>query len=567
MSFILKSNNRKNRSGSTLRAKVVTEVNNTIKSKVKDFPIIVREQKLSDKECVIRDKQQMESIIISSNEIIEDSGETYIIVKDQIKELNTAITSATNGSVIDTPQWSITNENILSKNGEVINRPKFGDDSDFITIMSIKVHKGDEEETFKVGIKVPRYEVIEVINQLDMAFGQNTLINAIKDQNVDLNSIRHNLKKPSEAALIEQMQVSNYINTNNINKVKLNINVPDIYVMYRNFSTQTNKYLDTYTKIKLLDSETYEVNNLSARDMIYVKNNMDAEMTDPDTNETFINSTQVSDVKGQTGNMISEGLRNDFGITSNVGRSSTVCYALSPKVKISAYWSIINEDSVEIKGDHTDVNLRFISDLVSIDDIFENLSKSITFGCLTTSNGTNLSQFTDKGTVITENNPAEASRALYRYDAGSNFVICLKNTIAGAFGNKIVDHRKIDVMSSPVDVNSVLNLKDDILSNVSIRLYSGASDNSTPVKMYVTDDLNIATTNTVTDTTTTVFDKKSSVSLSEYVKDIGQDTYLYLPASEAVGDKIYGTLEITLKQSIFGGNKTAIIYFILTHVS
>jgi len=565
MSFILKSNNRKNRSGSTLRAKVVTEVNGTIKSKVKDFPIIVREQKLSDKECVIRDKQQMESIIISSNETIEDSGETYIIVKDQIKELNTAITSATNGSIIDTPQWSITNENILSKNGEVINRPKFGDDSDFITIMSIKVHKGDEEETFKVGIKVPRYEVLEVLNQLDMVFGQTTLINAIKDQNVDLNSIRHNLKKPSEAALIEQMQVSNYINTNNINKVKLNINVPDIYVMYRNFSVQTNEYLDTYTKVKLLDSETYEVNNLSARDMIYVKNNMDTEMTDPDTDETFTNSTQVSYVQGRTGNQISEGLRNDFGITSNVGKSSTICYELSPKVKISSYWSILDEDSnEEIEGNHVEIELRFISNLVSIDDIFENLSKSITFGCLTNSNGTNLNEITNKNAVITANNAAESSRALYRYNTGSNFVICLKNTIAGAFGNNIVDHRKIDVMTSPVDVNSVLNLKDDILSNVSITLYAGASDNSIPVSMYVTDNENTAATNTETAGLPKVY----SASLNNYIKDIGEDTYLYLPASESPsGGKIYGTLEITLKQSIFGGNKTAIIYFVLTHIS
>ena len=580
MSFILKPNNRKNRSGSTLRAKLVKKVEakngigeDKIASITKDFPIIVREQKLSDKECVIRDEQQLASIIEAANIFEIEPGKSYMEVKEQINELTTALSSATNGSIIDSPQWSNTNYNILSKNGEVINRPKFGDTQDFNTIMSIRVHKGDEEEIYQVNVRVPRHSAEEILSILSNKFTTAVFSNAIKNQNNDLNNIHGNLKKPSEAELIEQMGITNFVNTNNLSKIKLNVTVPNTQVWYENFNTNTNQYTGEYSKVTLLNPETYAVTNLSARDMIYIKNNLDIELTDTNSGDSFTNNTTVNSVIGKYGyDFINiQKLKQEFNIkTDDPAYNSIICYSLKASAKLIAQWEIIQGDDpsaedYSIKTDALEQDLTFISNVIPAEDIWYNLANSITFGCIST--GENLAEITNINTVITNNDTDTDKRARYVFQKGSsgnipNIVVCLKNNL-GVYGNRIEDKKKIGVFNATPGVAPIQNISDSLINEIKLIFYSDYTTGSSKINLFTADNASDAVNGVGGDSAT---NKITDGTILANLSQPGVYKYLYMPASELNnGQKIYGSLVITLNDSIFGSGIAQNYHFVLQY--
>ena len=196
MSFTLKPNNRKNRAGATLIAKIVSPDKQDFA--YREYPVLLHEQALTDQEAVIRDKQQVDAIISSSNSfwneqpgvIPDDSlGNPLYVKTESIKGLTTALTSATNGSTIDPPKFTVQTldgEQIISDNGEIKFRPKYkGDDTlDFMTTMTIDVHKGDVKETYTQDIIIPAWTKEEIAGDLESITGAQ-LWELIKGQNGD----------------------------------------------------------------------------------------------------------------------------------------------------------------------------------------------------------------------------------------------------------------------------------------------------------------------------------------------------------------------------------------------
>lgn len=195
MNFTLKPNNRKNRSGATLVAKIVSPDKKDFT--YKEYPVLLHEQSLTDQESVIRDKQQLDAILSSSNSfwneqpgvIPDDEFGNPLYITDSIKGLTTALTSATNGSTIDAPKFTtqtLNGEEIISDNGEVRFRPKYkGEDTpDFITTITINIHKGDATETYTQDIIIPAFTEEEIKNRIG-GMTADQLWDVIKGQNGD----------------------------------------------------------------------------------------------------------------------------------------------------------------------------------------------------------------------------------------------------------------------------------------------------------------------------------------------------------------------------------------------
>ncbi len=332
MSFILKPNNRKKRSGSTLVAKIISPDKKDYI--YKEYPVLIQEQTLTDQEAVIRDMQQLDAILSGANP-------NWASITEEIKELSVALKSATNGSTIDPPTFTIQavgDLEIVSKDGKIINRPKYnGENStDFSSTMNIKVHKGDVEEIFTKDFIVPAYNAQEILEKMTSYLNNNNIFwNYIKGNNVSYAKIFSNLSKPNVSTILNQSGLHQLIN------MEEPTNIPTLTFTYPNFYSAT-----------LL--------------------NADGEYTRPNANDVYgkdalYNIQSLTDVNASDIGIPGYSVDKNYGLT--------VAYTLSSKNPqdniITGTFSLEGQkSSAEIK------DVAFVSSIINISDVVDNIVSS-----------------------------------------------------------------------------------------------------------------------------------------------------------------------------------------------
>lgn len=254
MSYILRPNNRKRISGSTIKAKIVSP-DKKMSSSV-EYPVQVQVQTLSDRECVIRDMQQMDAILSGVND--------WSNITEEIKEFQTALTSATNGSriILDgfQPYKDGNGNEIINSNGVVLKRPAYtaGTDTDFTTILRIIVKKNEEQEVYTKNITIPAYTADEVIGAIKTSNFAKEYWSLIKNANVKPKNIFSSLTNITGSNILQRYGIDKYYNSS------VAASIPVLETTYPSY----------YTGDGTLISNTGAVNRLDAKTVYALKNDL-----------------------------------------------------------------------------------------------------------------------------------------------------------------------------------------------------------------------------------------------------------------------------------------------------
>ena len=190
MGYILKTNNRKKLSGSTLQAKIVSPDKKDVV--YREYPVEVQVQTLSDRECVLRDMQQLDAILSQNNDWTNVT---------KINALNDALQSASNGSTFILQEFvpnSDSNGLIIDSDGTIRRQPMYSTTSsvtDFATELHITVRKGEAREEYIKPFVIPAYTADTVLGSLRLLWSNNALWSAIKNRNDNPNKLDSNLTK------------------------------------------------------------------------------------------------------------------------------------------------------------------------------------------------------------------------------------------------------------------------------------------------------------------------------------------------------------------------------------
>jgi hypothetical protein len=251
MSFILKTNSRKKLSGSRLMAKIVSKDMKASTSKTYD--VIVQTQALSDKEKVLRDKQQLESALDAANNW---SDITYSIA--QLTTLTN--TEGSNGCRISVPVFDnveINDIKYMDNNGNVLKRLPYdstieGSNPGLSASMTITITSPNKKEsdTLVKEFIIPRYQPMEVLYIIFNALSNNTSLSsteenrfwdAVRNNNISPKRVFGSLKdcsnftKANIVSLIHDytgrtsddgIVLSDYVNTS------IDSNIPSFTVLY-----------------------------------------------------------------------------------------------------------------------------------------------------------------------------------------------------------------------------------------------------------------------------------------------------------------------------------------------
>lgn len=385
MSFVLKTNNRKKVSGSTLVAKIVSPDKKDYVTR--EYPVTVSVQTLSDKECVIRDIQQIDSILCSNNEI-HPSGDGFILSNGaSLGELGVALGSAVNGSSVsevtivnerdnligNDPMVQITNGTVC----KVINSPiydpqtpfnansddPYGDKVYKKVEFSITVSKGDYSEDYVKAIYVKAYSATDVQNKINL-YLQDNLWDCIKGANTSENKVFTNfdknfIKNIDNYAIDKIYEGTGHIfnkDNENIN-ISLNISAPDF------FDTLTNIY----------DEENCTITRLSASSMYQKKTSQEALSANLNIEpvRSFVSPTDnllMSTIDLQTENKI-----------NNYADDYIFAYSCTGSDEASKFKCELTVQDL-ISNVETN-NIKVISNSISLNDIRENIISSFMFGC------------------------------------------------------------------------------------------------------------------------------------------------------------------------------------------
>lgn len=190
MGYKLHTHNRKVNSGTKLRARIVTP--NEKKAFINaEYDILIQTEKLSDKECCIRDKQTIDAILNTNNP-------DYTNITTAIVGLNTALSSISYSDKAVVTQWegdritvNGTEVQLIDSNGRVITRPPYnpkaqpGLERYREVSFTITITKNKESETLTKTFFVPNYTAQEVLDILQSNLTESKLWNAINKNNAN----------------------------------------------------------------------------------------------------------------------------------------------------------------------------------------------------------------------------------------------------------------------------------------------------------------------------------------------------------------------------------------------
>ena len=181
MAYKFKTNNKRQVSGTTLIAKIVSPDTNSFRTA--EYPIVLQAIGISDAEACIRDKQSLLSKLNASNDF--DNLTTQV---------NNMDTQGANGTKIT---YDFSDSSYIDSTGNVLRRPKFDSTVEeanrFVAVtMTITISKNEAKEVVQQLIIIPMYTAYEVLSAV--LFGTTALWNNIKLSNYSYNSIISNLK-------------------------------------------------------------------------------------------------------------------------------------------------------------------------------------------------------------------------------------------------------------------------------------------------------------------------------------------------------------------------------------
>lgn len=513
MSYILRPNNRKRISGSTIKAKIVSP-DKKMSSSV-EYPVQVQVQTLSDRECVIRDMQQMDAILSGVND--------WSNITEEIKEFQTALTSATNGSriILDgfQPYKDGSGNEIINSNGVVLKRPAYtaGSDTDFTTILRIIIKKNEEQEVYTKNITIPAYTADEVIGAIKTSNFAKEYWNLIKNANVLSKNIFSSLTNITGSSILQRYEINKYYNSS------VAASIPVLETTYPSYYTGTGTLISNTGVVNRLDAKTvYALYNDPHYSVVGVSG---SELTNEEALAINVNKTLASNetVAYRLKSILSA--ENIIKSTFTLEESTLPC--------------VISQDDI-----------GFLSNKIQVSHIQSNITQSMHLGWFIPSSartayGIANDQITDS---------SESSRTTININSTTcNPILKIPNSLTSLIdiaddpSNAIQDFENIGYDWSTLDNKH--GFVDNMIS-VKVQLNSGSG-------MYVSDTM----LSPVDDLT------PSGTLTTELVLTNTDNTkYLYLDKSDFTS-QIKGVIKITLKQSSLGDPVDINFYFTLAPTS
>ena len=520
MSFVLKTNNRKYESGSTLIAKIVTPD----KSKVSYLkcPVKIQPQTISDEDAVIRDLQIIESTLNAND---------WNNITEEIEYLSVAINSVTNGSHVSEPiitnsqiSQDGVNVQIINNSGKVLHRPLYdvNKEDDYIgqkCTLIITVSKGSASRTLQKDFIVPAYTADDVLGIIKAKISEVALWGFIKNNNESANNIFSDLKN-----LNDETNVKNFFE-------KCNINLSD-YATKNSMPKVTTTYFNT--TLGGFDN-TGVITRLKANEAF------DAASTDP-LLKPCTDSRMI--VKDDVSNTILDALGLD---STEVKRGITIAY----RTQFLADEKNKIETKITLEGGNLPVNysvnnIAILSEKISINDIMFNITSATRASWVTPF-------YSDYGLSDSIINNSQASNRLnIEVSSGQNVIISLPSSLRNLPGG-IPDAKHIGY-----SVDSVGNMSGFADSFIYFSIY-------TNTKMNVVNQTEIAT---VTDNLK-LLSSTTELAANTPLTSSNTPKYLYIDSTDPVpGSGIDGVLEIHCYDSVLGKGKIlSSIYFHITKTS
>jgi len=519
MGFKLKTNNRKVESGTIITAKIVSPDKSAYD--YQDFSIVVQPQSLSDKEKVIRDAQTIASILDSNNP-------DWTRITDKIRGVVEASKAATycnvfygditspsgNSSLIDSGEDVNHNRIVNVNNGEVIKRPPYNassTSSGFTATLQMSVKSGDEVEIIRRPFTVPMYTKAEVLGTITEYWTETKIWDLIKNNNTNKNAIHSNLTVPSALNVLTAIGIDSIIDSTNDD------NVPTLEFTFPSYYTPNDS--------ASLVSATGEVTTIPAT-------------------EAWQMDRDLYTVTGLASRDLSNEDCSSYGIQNSKSKGEVVLYRFASKNtdqnKITTKWSYDN-GSVNITKDISGIS--FLSQLVRLEDIRENIAQSFSLGWFIPP--TALASYGVDDTTIGTNN-SQNNRKNITIPAGKHVVLQLPSkfsTMITTDTNPVVDETKIGYSYSPVEGNPV-GFTDNMFSAMEINFTQPLHSSYSAI------DVNSASD---ADPTSTIGDN------TEFTADLNNTKYLYLNTSEAV--PFNGSLTLTLNENALGAGSNVTVYF------
>lgn len=395
MGFILKTNNRKVESGTTLRAKVVSPDKTAYD--YKDFPIIVQPQSLSDKEKLLRDYQTVASILDSNNP-------DWIITKE-IYGINEAVKAVTYSSVVFGDTVNNTSDSLIdngtsgnvtiieANNGKVVNRPAYNASTthNFSAVLNLTLEIGSgnkkEKMLFTRIVVVPPYAKEEILEAISEKWTATTLWNKIKANNVLQNNVYSNLTQPTALSLLQEWNLANMIDTEDTDSI------PTLSWTYPSYFTST------------LVSASGNVSELTAQ-AVYGANRTDCN----------VESVYISE--------LSDSECTALDLDKSKQKQEVVAYRLSSKTaannKVTGTWSMGTNRIAK------SIDIKFLSQKVDMQLVSGNVRTSFSLGWIIPPSI--LEEYGLDDVIIPSNN-TESNRYTVAIPADKHLVLRLPNNI------------------------------------------------------------------------------------------------------------------------------------------
>lgn len=395
MGFILKTNNRKVESGTTLRAKVISPDKTAYD--YKDFPIIVQPQSLSDKEKLLRDYQTVASILDSNNP-------DWIITKE-VYGINEAIKAVTYSSVVFGDAVNNTSDSLIdngtsgnvtiieANNGKVVNRPAYNATTthNFSAVLNLTltIGSGNKEEKmlFTRIVVVPPYSKEEILEAISTKWTATTLWDSIKKNNVSKERVYSSLNQPTGISLLQTWELDHMIDTEDENSVPV---LSWVYPSYLNTTL-----ISSDGTIGTLDADdVYQVNRESCN-----------------VTPVYLNELSDSECTG-------------LSLDQTKSKGEVVAYKLSSKTasenKVIGRWSF---GATRIEKS---IDISFLSQKVDMQLVYNNVKGSFSLGWIIPQDI--LEEYGQEDMVIPSNNDRDHKLSI-TIPADKHLILKLSNNI------------------------------------------------------------------------------------------------------------------------------------------
>lgn len=529
MSFIMKPNNRKSRSGSVLRAKIVSE--DQTEFVTKDYPVIVLTENPSDQDRVLRDKQIVESILDSAN---SDENNKWEYMTESIRELaSTTQKYGSNEAYIGEAKISNGGE-YMNSSGVVVKRPIYDPDaisSEHVARLTIDITYNKAKATIEREIHIPAYTAEEVIGLLE-SFTNDSFWNAIKGTNKKPSYVFGNFTNPT-TDVISTINTYNSANPKirmqDIIKVDNPNSIPNFEISYPIY--------DSPVGAMVANNTTY--NSMTATAIYQLKDNSLYSVKEIKDTDSLDQEKQI--------------ILHDPSANTIATHGCTIAYGFWGKSNNTARGVFSYPAEQNPKGTTRVVtsSLQFMSQLIPASSIKNNLSSSaLTSWVLPPSYFDEFNADTSTLYVLGEDfhpaefkrNPSSASVILFK--PNTNIVIKLPAKFSQL--PSLQTYEKLDYIKDTEKIgyktndDGSLSGFSDSMANFVIECMTEGDDKG----FYITEEAP-----SITDTTVTSSGTKTKTAGTA---NTSSTQYLYIPSDEfdAMGGQLSFSFQIVFKQNI-----------------